>query len=336
MRKNQPTASHWLQKWQSNGTTVSSRELLYYRQYPIRPPFRLNKGVSMLSGAQQSPWRGRGMDFSEVRHYQAGDDIRAIDWRVTARTGKTHTKLFMEEKERPVFVCVDYSASMHFGSELLFKAVFAAHVAAAIAWGTVKAGDRIGGLIFNGQSAREIKPQGRQQGVLNFIQTLVKSFPAADDNATHANTSDGSPQTLNHQLQRLLQLAHPGSDVFLISDFSQMNEASVALLKGLKRHSAVIALHISDPFEHALPTATVKLNATDGAEVAALHLDSPAFLRAYKEKSTALTQQQQAWFKQAGLPVVALSAATPLEQQWRFGATAALNTGIGKHGVNKS
>lgn len=336
MQKHQPTAVHWLQKWQSTGTTVSSRELLYYRQFPIRPPFRLNKGVSMLSGAQQSPWRGRGMDFSEVRHYQAGDDIRAIDWRVTARTGKTHTKLFTEEKERPVFVCVDYSASMHFGSELLFKAVFAAHVAAAIAWGTVKAGDRIGGLIFNDQSTREIKPQGRQQGVLNFIQTLVKSFPAADTNTAHANKSYNAPQTLNHQLLRLLQLAHPGSDIFLISDFSQMNETSVALLKGLKRHSAVIALHISDPFEHALPTAAVKLNATDGTDTAALHLDSPAFLRAYKEKSTALTQQQQNWFKQAGLPVLALSAATPLEQQWRFGAAGGLSSGAAKHGVSKS
>lgn len=324
MRVFQPTAADWLQKWQSNGIQVSSRELLYYRQFPIQPPYRLNKGVSMLSGAQKSPWRGRGMDFDEVRHYQAGDDIRAIDWRVTARTGKTHTKLFSEEKERPVFICVDYSSSMHFGSQLLFKAVFAAHVAAAIAWGTVKGGDRIGGLIFNEHAVREIKPQGRQQGVLNFIQTLVKQFPTPPP--AHADNQ----QPLNKQLQRLLQLAHPGSDVFLISDFSQMNESSLALLKGLKRHNSVIALHISDPFEHTLPAAAMTLSATDTASTAALHLDNPAFLRAYSEKNAALTEQQHAWFKQAGVPVLELSAAVPLEQQWRFGLKAGLTTGARK------
>lgn len=318
MRSTTLTATDWLKKWQANGIQVGSRELLYYRQFPIRPPYRLNKGVSMLSGTQQSPWRGRGMEFDEVRHYQAGDDIRTIDWRVTARTGKTHTKLFTEEKERPVFVCVDYSAAMHFGSELLFKAVFAAHIAAAIAWGTIKGGDRIGGLVYSDQAAREIKPQGRQQGVMNFIQSLVKCFPNA---VTAANTSmaSNSPQTLNRQLKRLLQLAHPGSDIFILSDFNQMDADSVALLKGLKRHSSVIAMHISDPFDHQLPHAAVKLNATDGNETAPLHLDTPAFLRAYQKNSAALNQQQQAWFKQAGVPVFALSAALPLEQQWHFG-----------------
>ncbi len=336
MQKNQPTAADWLQKWQSTGTDVSSRELLYYRQFPMRPPYRLNKGVSMLSGAQQSPWRGRGMEFSEVRHYQAGDDIRAIDWRVTARTGKTHTKLFTEEKERPVFVCVDYSASMHFGSKLLFKAVFAAHVAAAIAWGTIKGGDRIGGLVFNEQSVRELKPQGRQQGVLNFIQTLVKYFPTNHMLEKNLNQSGNPHQSLNTQLQRLLKLAHPGSDVFLVSDFSQLNESSVALLKGLKRHSSVIALHISDPFEQALPSAAITLNAFDGATTASLALNSPAFLRAYAEKNQALTQQQHACFKQAGIPVLQLSAAIPLEQQWHTGLKNGLNTRSSQQGAKKN
>src|SRR5690554_3803053 len=116
-------AGDWLARWQSNGITTSIKEMLYYQRFPIMPPYSADRGRSAQQGAKRSAWRGRGMEFDEVRHYQAGDDIRAIDWRVTARTGKTHTKLFREEKERPVFVCVDLSASMQFGSQLLFKSV---------------------------------------------------------------------------------------------------------------------------------------------------------------------------------------------------------------------
>ncbi|RUO43844.1 DUF58 domain-containing protein [Aliidiomarina taiwanensis] len=301
----------WLQKWQSNGVRVNSRELLYYRQAPLRPPFRMNKGVSSQLGTLKSAWRGRGMEFDEVRHYQPGDDIRSIDWRVTARTGKTHTKLFHEEKERPVFVCVDYSHSMHFGSQLLFKSVFAAHVAAAIGWGAIKSGDRIGGLIFDQQQARELKPLGRQRGVLSLIQHLVTLFPET--------STEPASQNLNQQLQRLLKLAHPGSDVFIISDFRQLNNDSVALLKGLKRHSSVTALHVSDPFEHALPHAPMQITAQDGTTQVPLPLHNNAFLSAYRAHSQSEREQQQALFKQAAVPVLGLSAALPLQQQLWYG-----------------
>lgn len=300
----------WLQKWQSNGVQVSSRELLYYRQAPLRPPFRMNKGVSSQLGTLKSAWRGRGMEFDEVRHYQPGDDIRTIDWRVTARTGKTHTKLYHEEKERPVFVCVDYSHSMHFGSQLLFKSVFAAHVAAAIGWGAIKSGDRIGGLIFNQQRVRELKPLGRERGVLSLIQSLVRFSPEASDSP--------ASQHLNQQLQRLLKLAHPGSDIFIISDFRQLNTDSVALLRGLKRHSSVTALHISDPFELALPQAPMPIIAHDGLAQTSLPLNNKAFRAAYHDHSTAQREQQEALFKQAAVPVLYLTAALPLQQQLKY------------------
>mgnify|MGYP001325788233 CR=1 FL=1 len=297
----------WLHKWQSNGVRVGSRELLYYRQAPLRPPFRVNKGVSSQLGALKSAWRGRGMEFDEVRHYQPGDDIRTIDWRVTARTGKTHTKLYHEEKERPVFVCVDYSHSMHFGSQLLFKSVFAAHIAAAIGWGAIASGDRIGGLIFDQQQVRELKPLGRERGVLSLIQALVKYAPAHQDKP--------ASQHLNLQLKRLLALAHPGSDIFIISDFRQLNSDSVALLKGLKRHSSVTAIQISDPFELALPQAPMQVIAQDGTTLTQLPLNNKAFLTAYQAHSEAAREQQLALFKQAAVPVLQLSAALPLQQQ---------------------
>lgn len=121
------------------------------------------------SGGYLSRTKGRGMEFDEVRPYQPGDDIRSIDWRVTARTDKTHTKLFREERERPVFISVDYRASMQFATRGVFKAVQAAKLAALLAWVAQRQGDRIGGQIFTDNSCRELKPQSGKQAVLHFL-----------------------------------------------------------------------------------------------------------------------------------------------------------------------
>lgn len=134
----------------ANGVTLSLEELLPYQQQSVRwlPPAR--SLWTQMSGQHQSRSLGRGMDFAEVRQYQPGDDIRAIDWRVTARTGKPHTKLFTEEREKPVVLYIDLSASMQFGSQLMLKSVQAAHVASLISWLSVAqkrsrwCGDRLG------------------------------------------------------------------------------------------------------------------------------------------------------------------------------------------------
>lgn len=306
---------HWLQKWHSNGVAVQAQELLYYRHIPLHSlSTALPNNQSVQSGQQQSLWRGRGMEFDEVRHYQAGDDIRSIDWHVTARTGKTHTKLFREEKEQAVFVCVDQSASMQFGSQLLFKSVFACHLAAALAWNTVQQGNRIGGLFFHETGTREIKPQSRQQGALRFIQTLVQFAGTATQ---QEQTATPSQQSFHRTLKRLLSLAPPGAQIYLMSDFLHLDEQSLILLKGLKRHCAVTALHISDPFEQELPQATMPLKINDGQHQALLPLHNPAYLKAYQQQSSLLLEQQKNLCQQAGIAFFSLSAAQPLEQQWQ-------------------
>ena len=110
-----------------------------------------DKTSNPLAGLLSSNFRGRGIDFAEVRVYQPGDDVRTIDWRVTARTQVAHTKVFQEEKERPVLILVDQSASMYFGSQVTFKSVLAARTAAIIAWAALERGDRVGGLVFSEQ-----------------------------------------------------------------------------------------------------------------------------------------------------------------------------------------
>src|SRR5690554_5148832 len=170
----------WLELWHSNGVQVSSHELMYYRSKASAfARYRRLHPPPGQSGALLSKFKGRGMEFDEFRHYQAGDDIRAIDWRVTARTGTPHTKLFREERERPVFVVVDLSHSMQFGTQLLFKSVQACHLAAVVAWLTVARGDRIGAVIGSQAGHVEVKPQGRDHGAQQVIHQLVTQQHAA-------------------------------------------------------------------------------------------------------------------------------------------------------------
>src|SRR5690606_33934634 len=165
------------QQWRlQNGTTGTSlglTELLWYQRYTkvldLTPQMAIQ---SKLAGTYLAKSKGRGMEFDEVRHYQPGDDVRTIDWRVTARTGKVHTKLFREEKERPVFILTDLGNSMRFGSGLLFKSVQAAHLAALIGWHVKQHGDKLGGLVFSQQHHRELKPQSRSQAVLRYFHAL--------------------------------------------------------------------------------------------------------------------------------------------------------------------
>ncbi|MFG1489189.1 DUF58 domain-containing protein, partial [Oceanospirillum sp. HFRX-1_2] len=125
---------------------------------------------STLAGQHRSRQQGRGMELSEIRNYQPGDDIRLMDWKVTARTRRPHTKVFMEERERPVHLVVDLSASMLFGSTRS-KAEQAANTAAIIGWALSYQGDRCGGLVFNGGDTRLIKPKARHKGLLPLLKS---------------------------------------------------------------------------------------------------------------------------------------------------------------------
>ena len=194
------------------------------------------------SGGYVSRAKGRGMEFDEVRLYQPGDDIRSIDWRVTARTGKTHTKLFREERERPIFISVDYRASMQFATRGVFKSVQAAKLAAILAWVAERHGDRIGGQIFTDTSCRELKPQNGKQAVLHFFNALIKS------------EAKQAPINFEQVMGRLSHHVKPGGLVYIISDFRGMNHAIENYLAKLARHCEVIMILVYDPLESHLPT----------------------------------------------------------------------------------
>lgn len=215
-----------------------------------------------MSGAYLSKLKGRGMEFDEARHYQAGDDIRAIDWRVTARTGKAHTKVFREERERPVFMLCDVSATMQFGSSLQLKSVLAGHITALLAWRAKHLGDRVGGMVFNSLQHVEIKPTSRTTTLLHLLQqccTLQQNQPLQ-----YQRDKD----SFNDALKRMNYLAKPGAQVNLISDFHHLDNVSQGLLQNLRRRCDLRCFVIEDPFETAQLKHPIQLKVTDGLTVA--------------------------------------------------------------------
>ena len=203
------------------------------------------------------------MEFDEVRLYQPGDDIRSMDWRVTARTGKPHSKLFREERERPALVLVDLRPAMFFATRGALKAIVAAECASLLAWSVMQQGDRIGSLIFSGEhsdagSTALLKPARGRRGVLRMLGSVV-NHPHWQQRSAAVNES----QSLQHMLQRASHAAHSGSLIMLISDGRGLNEDTVGLLKRLLMHHTLVFVLIYDVFEAQLPNAGL-LQASDG------------------------------------------------------------------------
>ena len=309
----------WLAKYQSDGVNLGIKELIHYQGKTALLNLSPRKTVqAKLAGAYLAKTKGRGMEFDEARHYQAGDDIRAIDWRVTARTGKTHTKLYREEKERPVFVLTDLSSSMQFGTQFLFKSVQAAHLSALIAWSARKRGDRIGGLVFNQHQHIECKPFTRQKAVLSLLNSMLKVQQGAQLHAQlNAQTTSQQQITLGNACARLRRLAHPGSLIFILSDFSQLDELAQQHIAQLSKHCEVIAHPISDPFEHQLPKVNMSQRVTlsDGYNRQQIVLGEKDTEAHYSDKHQLHFHKIEDTLKQCKAQVIKIDAGQPLESQ---------------------
>ena len=238
---------------------------------------------SAITGVHASRFRGRGMDYQESRVYQPGDDIRSMDWRVTARSGHAHVKLYQEERERPVVVMIDLGPGMFFATRGAFKSVIAARAAALIGWAAIQNGDRIGALLFNG-GHHEIRPLGGQRGVLRLIRELVTATDPAPDLAQamtdRAINTDSSH--LNEALLRLRRVARPGSLVFILSDFYAINADTKRYLRDLRQHNDIVACQIVDALE-LQPPAPGRYAISDGVHTGLLDTRSAARRAAYTE-----------------------------------------------------
>ena len=306
-----------LNKLQSNGVSLSTAELLRYQQLaklfslaPKRMP------QAKLAGSYLTKHKGRGMEFDEARHYQPGDDIRAIDWRVTARTGKTHTKVYREERERPVFLFCDYLPSMAFGTQLLTKAVQAAHVSSLISWSAAARGDKVGALVFNQQQHKEIKPLTRKKAVLHVWHELMALHEQSAQSEPDKD-KDKDEQAFADACARARRLARPGSLVYLVSDFQHLSTQAIQHLSHLTRHCEVRAIVINDPIEHALPqTSSIQtVSVSDGRNQQRWVLGDNTEQQQYQKWRSEHNSAIYSTLRKNNIARFSVSAGLPLDEQ---------------------
>lgn len=256
------------------------------------------KILARQSGDYRSPFKGRGMEFDESRLYQPGDDIRNIDWRVTARTGKPHTKLFREERERQVFVWVDLRPGMFFATRGAYKSVIAARLASLLAWSAIHHGDRVGGVLFSDDIHHELKPQRGKTGALRLIRQLVE-HPAW----SRENTTPRDPSALYRSLVRLRRVAHPGSLVFMLGDYRGLDEKEESQIILLGRHTEIVMVFIYDPIEQRLPAAGL-YRVSDGEQEMVLDTYDRRRSETYQARFTAHREKLQRIANTGGIHLI--------------------------------
>ena len=204
---------------------------------------------SLLAGRHASRLRGRGLNFEEIRRYQMGDDIRQIDWKVTARTRKTHSRVFIEERERATLLLVDQRITMFFGSVKNMKSVTAAEAAALAAWRVLAQKDRVGALVFNDSRIEEIRPQRSHSTVMRILHAVVQQNHAL----SVTGGAQANPGMFNEVLRHCDRLAKHDVLICIISDAYGHDEQSRQLLTRIAWHNDVLFAFIHDPLEVELP-----------------------------------------------------------------------------------
>lgn len=273
-----------------SGIHVTLEELLALRKVAFQLNLPQSKSSNHAHGQFNSPFRGRGMDFMETRIYQPGDDIRAINWAVTARTGKPHTKIYQQERDRPIYLIIDFSPTMFFGTRNAFKSVIAAQAAAIIAWAGVKQGDRIGALLLKDRT-QFLPPCHRKKTILQLFKHLIDytmplDYPLVD----HEDA-----------FKQLKQKIKSGSLIYFLSDFYHVDTALTQVLSQLARNNNVTNILVFDPLEQAPPALPGRYLFRNNNSAESLLLDT---------KVASIRTQYQAMFNQRLIALQKLCFAT--------------------------
>ena len=220
-----------------------------------------------LAGPYLSAFRGGGIEFDEVRAYQPGDDVRSIDWRVTARTGRPHSRIFREERERPIWLGIDQGREMHFGTRRAFKSVVAARAAALLAWSARDHGDRVGAVIRATDQTYEHPTSRTESHFFAFLSTL--------SDASERHEGEGL-ESFDDTLTRLAARARSGSKIYLLSDFSNLGETGRRAIAHLASQADLTCLAIYDALE-ASPPPPGDYRVSNGQEVCTFSSGSKGF-----------------------------------------------------------
>lgn len=268
---------------------------------------------SLLTGRHASRMRGRGLNFEEIRAYLPGDDVRSIDWKVTARKGETHVRVYTEERDRPAFLVVDQRISMFFGTRVNMKSVTAAELAAAAAWRVFDQGDRVGAVVFDDAASTEVRPHRSQETVHRILRAVVDK-----NRALRAETDvRREPGMLNRVLEAVGKFAAHDYLVVIISDFDGADEETRRLVSRLAQHNDVLAVPIYDPIATEVPKAA-RLVVSDGE----LQVELDTGRGAVRERLAQFTDKRLgaiiAWQTELGVPVLPITTDQDALEQIRL------------------
>ncbi len=283
----------------STGSPRSNKTIMSnLRRLEIRTRRMVNES---LAGSYHSVFRGRGMDFAEVREYSPGDEVRTIDWNVTARAGRTFVKQFTEERELTIFLTVDISASGNFGSGTLSKRDLAAELASVLAFSAIRNSDKVGLLLYTDRIERYLPPKKGRSHVLRVVRDILHQEP------------EGRGTDSVKALDVVNRVLHRRAIVFLISDFESPGDptaARTALRRAMRqtnRRHDLIAVHIEDPREKELPDVGIlALEDAETGEIIELDTTSAAVRRRFKEQSLERSSRLVVDFRSEGIDTLQL------------------------------
>lgn len=269
----------------------------------------------IFAGQYHSVFKGQGIEFNEVKEYQPGDDVRTIDWNVTARTGKPHVKKFIEERELTVMIMVDVSLSCHFASVNMLKSQLAAEVAAILAFSAIRNNDKVGLIIFTDKIEKFIPPRKGVSHVLHVIREILYFEP------------EGRSTDIAGALEYLNKVTSRKTIAFLISDFFPSQKNSHNALKGIshlmeevlkkslaianKRHD-VIAITLNDPREMQMPNCgLIALEDAETGQRVLIDSSNARLRKQYIEENEARLNERERFFRSVGMDYINISTDVP-------------------------
>ena len=297
------TLSKNIREWFHFPETQSEREnqlspelLQRIKNIQVKTNYMVN---DIMAGEYVSAFKGRGMEFSEVREYQSGDDIRLIDWNVTARMNQPFIKEFIEERELTLMLLVDVSSSGSFGSDQKMKTEVAAEVASILAFAAIKNNDKIGLIIFSDKIEHHIPPKKGKGHIWNIIRTILSFKP------------DGKKTNLSLPLEYLLKIQKKKATTFLISDFQDENYESQ--LKLANQRFDLIAINIIDPREETLPeVGMVFLEDSETGNTLLVDTNDKEMLKKHKSLCIKKRQDRKMFFSSIGIDTIEVFTNKPL------------------------
>ncbi len=266
---------------------------------------------SAMNGRHASRLRGRGLNFEELRDYLPSDDVRAIDWKVTARTGSPHVRVFTEERDRPALIVVDQRMSMFFGSRLNMKSVTAAECAALAAFRIIDQGDRVGGIVFGDEVIAEVRPKRSRIALNRFLTVLAEA-----NGLLKPNAPDVDPVSINAVLRSVAKIAPRNHLIILLSDFAEIDDTTRKLVSGIARKNDLVLGLVSDPYAESLPE-NAQLVVSNGQLQIAVDTGDRETHRTLSDLAQGRIADILDWQRALGVPVLPLTTAEDSLTQMR-------------------